>query len=60
METLFTEQECQMWREVPRVEKCCKKPDVIEYLKQDRAIDEMPNLYRQCKNCLRIIKNQNA
>lgn len=58
MDALFSEQECQTWRKVSRIEKCCKKPDWIQYLKQDRAIDEMPNLYRQCKNCLRIIKKQ--
>lgn len=53
---LFTEEQCETWQRESRVQRCCKNPEWIKYLKQDRAIDEMPNVYRQCKNCQRIIK----
>ena len=58
MEPLFTKEECQRWKNQSSKQTCCKKPDLIKYLKQDRAIDEMPNLYRQCKNCLRIMRDK--
>ena len=58
MKPLFTEEQCQSWKKQDRNTNCCKNPDFIQFLKQDRAIDEMPNSYRQCKNCLRVIRNR--
>lgn len=57
---MFSEKECQEWWEQTQDKKCCKAPDYVIYLKQDRAIDEMPNRYKQCKNCLRIIKKKDV
>lgn len=56
METLFTDEECEKWVKDTRVRKCCKAPEYVSFLKQDRAIDEMPSLYKKCKNCGRIVR----
>lgn len=36
--------------------KCCRNPDYYNFVVQDRAADEMPTLYRKCRNCLRSRK----
>lgn len=56
MNPLFSERECKAWAESRSRGGCCKNPDVVKYLRQDRAIDEMPNLYGQCRNCLRVVR----
>lgn len=55
---LFSEKDCQLWKKRGKVQKCCKSPHYIPFLKQDRAMDESPTLYQQCKNCKRILRKK--
>lgn len=57
MEPLFTIEQCQEWTKLSKKMNCCNNPHLEYILKQDRAMDEMPSLYKKCKNCHRIIKS---
>ncbi|KAG8176768.1 hypothetical protein JTE90_003399 [Oedothorax gibbosus] len=54
----FSEQEYQLWLAHPLKAqlKCCTAPDINTILRQDRAMDEPPSLYLQCKHCGRTVK----
>ena len=57
MESLFTDEECKKWQKHFNIQQqCCDAPEYVSFFKQDRAIDEMPTLYKKCKNCRRVIK----
>ncbi|KAG8172964.1 hypothetical protein JTE90_016951 [Oedothorax gibbosus] len=51
--SIFSEQEYQLWMAHPLKAqlKCCTAPDIHTMLCQDRAMDEPPSLYLQCKHC---------
>lgn len=51
---VFSEQTCHSWlnRNAETVTRsCCMSPNVVSVLRQDRAIDEPPSIYEECKNC---------
>lgn len=53
-EPLFSEETCYSWlnkNKENEPQSCCLSPSIITILRQDRAIDEPPSLYAQCKNC---------
>lgn len=56
---VFSSKFCNDWKDkkIKKHQKmCCNKPDYQPYLLQDRSIDEMPTLYKKCKNCQNIIR----
>lgn len=56
---LFLQDECEEWNRKNPTKKCCNAPNLMNVLKQDRAMDEAPTLYERCKNCQYIVKKRN-
>lgn len=43
---------CRAWKNKrKRKTTCCPKPNYFYYVIQERASDEMPTAYKECKNC---------
>lgn len=52
----FSDIVCNQWATQTNnlQQTCCIDPKIVNFLKQDRAIDEPPSLYQKCVNCNRV------
>ncbi|GFT56149.1 gamma-aminobutyric acid type B receptor subunit 1 [Trichonephila clavipes] len=51
---LFPEEECKIWEQRIKASfqvTCCSPPEICSTLRQVRALDEPPTLFKFCKNC---------